>query len=207
MRKSKLEQLESYKNLYKKYKSKYLNKKKLLQKGGDFTHEHLKSYSTKLNEFKEKILAIVDRKHNINFIKFCKNELQNDNDLTEQEKKDFHAICEDFDKNPDKIDNIYASLLNFIHKYNYTNLKEFAEIDIKEKKIKRYEELVREFDSKNYHRGGFLKYHNLNELPDNMNIFKSSINNHYKPINSFKYNVQSKLKEYFKDNKFISSFI
>jgi len=206
MRKTKLEQLESYKNLYKKYKNKYLNKQHS-QKGGDFTHEHLKPYQTKLNEFKDKILLILDKKHNINFFKYCQNELQNDNDLTGQEEKDFLAICQDLDKNPDKIDNIYDGLLNFIHKYNYSNLKEFAEIDIKQKKIKRYKELVIEFDTKNYHRSGFLKYHNLNELPHNMNIFKSSIKNHYKPINSFKYNIQTKLKEYFKDNKFISSFI
>ena len=211
-----LKELKYYKNLYIKYKNKYIQKKTIQQGGLNaiLQTDDNKSYQTKLNEFKDKISHILDKKHHIHFIEYCKNELNEldkEDDLTNQEKNDFNEICNNIDKlnntqDKVKIDKIYGGLLTFIHKYNYSNLKEYAEKNIAEKKAQRYNELIHEFDRNNYHRGGFIQYHKLDSLPKNINLFQSTIQNHYKQPKSFKYNIQKKFKKYFKDNKFFNYF-
>lgn len=197
-----LKQLQNYKNLYQKYKTKYINKKYARkQQGGILTNEDNKTYSTKLNEFKDKITDILDKKHNIYFIEYSHSELLKEDDLSHDELNDFTELSNKISKldNKDisKINKIYNELLIFLKKYNYTNLIEYAEKHIEQKKINRYEELIIEFDKNNYHRDGFRKYHKLQQLPEDINSFKSAIINHYKQPKSYRYSIENKFKNFF----------
>lgn len=203
--KKNLEKLSYYKNLYIKYKKKYI-KKHSLQKGGLLEAEQNKSYQTKLNEFRNNITHILDKKHNEIFSNYCIQELKNST-LTGGEIQDFEKICNNnSDKNFDK-NKIYGGLLTFIDKYNFTNLKEFAKIYVKKKKSERYKELIQEFDRNNYHKGGFLKYHKLDSLPQDINLFQSSLENHYKQPLSLEYGIKKKIKEYYKHPKSLEHYV
>jgi len=207
-----LKELQNYKNLYKKYKTKYIHKKyNSKQQGGILTNEDNKSYSNKLNQFKDRIVDILDRKHNIYFIEYSISELQKQNDLvfgglatpelSHDEQTDFKELTNKISKLDNKdiiqVNKIYNELLLFLKKYNYTNLIHYAEEDIKQKKINRYGELIIEFDKNNYNRDGFRKYHKLQQLPKDINSFKSTIQNHYKEPKYFKYIIENKLKNFF----------
>ena len=82
-----LKQLQNYKNLYQNIKLN-ISIKNILgkQQGGILTNEDNKTYSTKLNEFKDKITDILDKKHNIYFIEYSHSEILKEDDLSYNEQ-------------------------------------------------------------------------------------------------------------------------
>lgn len=192
-----LKEINNYRNLYKKYKRKY--QKKAIN--GGFLNDEVKTYQNKLNEYKDKIIDIINRKNNLYFIQYSYSELKQQIDSIDNpiEKDDLDNILNSISqlnqKNKIEIDNIYNLLLLFLKKYNYTNLIKNAQLYFKKKNIERYEQLIIEFDINNYNRDGFRKYHNLNELPKDINLFKSSRVNHYKQPKLLKVNIQNFFKK------------
>jgi len=205
-----LEKLKYYENLYKKYKNKYIEKKTKIR-GGFITLDVNKSYEDKLKTFKYNLIKIINDKQYLYFIEHCRKELEKSN-LTEQEKNDLSKICSNIDKlnnlddekNEKNKKKIYEQFLKFIKDHNYINLEQFARIYVKEKQSQRYKELIKEFDRNNYYREGFVTYHKLKTLPENINLFKSNISNHYKLPQTLNDKIQNNIKEYFKDSKIIN---
>tara|TARA_B100001094_G_scaffold322431_1_gene371748 strand:- start:757 stop:1590 length:834 start_codon:yes stop_codon:yes gene_type:complete len=117
--------------------------------------------------------------------------------------KEIEKLCDEYIKK-DYNNYLYKEILDFNNKNNFTNLDKYSKEYSTNKRKQRYKELIKEFDTINYQRDGFLEYHKLNKYPDDMQQFESTIQNHYIEPYSFNYEVEKKVKK--KYEEFIDTF-